>query len=275
MEADEAYLGGTVTNKHLDTKLNSGCGAVGKTPVMSLKDRETHTIVAEPVQSAHRASAEKLIGDSVSPEAQVYTDTSRIYDGLHPRRSVNHSFGEYARGEMHANGIESFRALLKRGYHGTCHSMSRKHLHRYVNEFAGRYNRRGKSLLDRGQGTKQRFLWPLPLRRSPAWQPAARCPQFPRHGGIGPARPPGSHLPQAPHLPQFGFTEKRFHGRCRGLGCSPGRRLASEPSPGDEPRPALAGSALCVSVTIAPAWRQLAPSSGRCTIRRPLTSERV
>ena len=122
---------------------------MGKTPVMGLKDRETHTIVAEPVQSANRATAEKLIGDSVHPEAQVYTDTSIIPDGLDPRESVNHSRGEYVRGEMHTNGIESSRALLKRGYRGPCHSMSRKHLHRYVNEFTGLYNSRGKSLLER------------------------------------------------------------------------------------------------------------------------------
>ena len=108
-----------------------------------------------------------MIGDSVNPEAQVYTDTSRVYDGLGHYESVNHSRGEYVRGDVHANGIEAFRALLKCGYDGTCHSMSRKHLHRYVNEFGGRYNSRGKSLLDRGHGTKQRLLWPLALRRSP------------------------------------------------------------------------------------------------------------
>ena len=148
VEADEAYLDGKEKNKHRDRKLNASRGAVGKTPVMGLKDRETNTIVAEPVRSVHRAPAEKMIGDSVSPEAQVYTDSSRIYDGLDHRKSVNHSRGEYVRGEVHTNGIESFRAPLKRGYHGTFHPMSRKHLHRYVNEFTGRYSSRGKSLLD-------------------------------------------------------------------------------------------------------------------------------
>ena len=40
----------------------------------------------------------------------------------------------------HTNGVESFWAFLKRGYHGTFHHVSEAHLERYVNEFAGRHN---------------------------------------------------------------------------------------------------------------------------------------
>ena len=48
----------------------------------------------------------------------------------------------YVNGQAHVNGVESFWAGLKRGYHGTHHHMSAKHLDRYVAEFCGRHNRR-------------------------------------------------------------------------------------------------------------------------------------
>ena len=44
--------------------------------------------------------------------------------------------------KAHTNGIESFWSMLKRGYIGTFHRMSPKHLDRYVAEFAGRHNAR-------------------------------------------------------------------------------------------------------------------------------------
>lgn len=42
---------------------------------------------------------------------------------------------------VHINGIESSWALLKRGYYGTYRRMSKKHLQRYVNDFAGQHER--------------------------------------------------------------------------------------------------------------------------------------
>lgn len=79
----------------------------------------------------------------------VYTDDHRSYIGLpYEHESVNHSVGEYVREQAHTNGIESFWAALKRGYYGTYHRISPKHLERYVTEFAGRHNVREFDTID-------------------------------------------------------------------------------------------------------------------------------
>ena len=59
-----------------------------------------------------------------------------------------HSVGEYVSGKVHTNGIESFWSMLKRGYYGTYHRMSPKHLSRYVAEFAGRHNIRDRDTIE-------------------------------------------------------------------------------------------------------------------------------
>jgi len=48
--------------------------------------------------------------------------------------------GEYVRGDVTTNSMESVFAVMKRGVIGVYHHTSRKHLGRYVNEFAFRLN---------------------------------------------------------------------------------------------------------------------------------------
>lgn len=69
------------------------------------------------------------------------------YQGMKEYRqtAVLHSSGEYVWGMAHTNGIESFWALRTRGYYGTCHHFSDKHMQRYVDEFSTRHNRRDRS----------------------------------------------------------------------------------------------------------------------------------
>ena len=72
----------------------------------------------------------------------VYTDGEPAYKGLPNHAAVAHTVGQYVDGQAHTNGLESFWSLMKRGYHGTFHHVSPKHLDRYVGEFAGRHNAR-------------------------------------------------------------------------------------------------------------------------------------
>ena len=80
--------------------------------------------------------------DQVVDGAKIYTDDHRGYQGLPNQQTVNHSVGKYVDDQAHTNGVESFWSMPKGGYHGAYNKMSRKHLGRYVNQFAGRHSRR-------------------------------------------------------------------------------------------------------------------------------------
>ena len=150
VEADETYIGGKRKNmpKSKRAKL-TGRGAVGKAIVVGTKDRETNRVAARVVENTEKPTLQGFVGQHTAPGATVYTDESKSYEGMDfDHEAVNHSAGEYVRGMAHTNGIESFWSMLKRGYQGTFHHFSEKHLDRYVGEFAGRHNIREKDTED-------------------------------------------------------------------------------------------------------------------------------
>ena len=150
VEADETFIGGKRKNMPASKrKALTGRGAVGKAVVMGTKDRDTNRVAARSIERTGGATLKGFIAEHTVPGATVYTDDHGGYEGMDfNHEAVNHSAGEYVRGMAHTNGIESFWAMLKRGYQGTFQHFSEKHLDRYVSEFAGRHNIRDKDTAD-------------------------------------------------------------------------------------------------------------------------------
>ena len=143
IEADETFIDGREANKHASKKLHAGRGPVGKVAVAGVKDPETGQVSAAVVPATDGATLIPFVTERTAANAMVYTDEHGGYFRL-PRahQTVQHSVGTDVIEQAHTNGIESFWSLLKRGYQGTYHRMSPKHLDRYVAEFAGRHNAR-------------------------------------------------------------------------------------------------------------------------------------
>ena len=149
VEVDETYVGGKAKNKHASKRSGKrGRPADEKEAVAGVRDRDTGMVSIRHVPDTGAESLTGLVSQYTEPGAAVFTDEWGPYKRLsamgYEHQAVQHGVGQYVDGVAHTNGMESFWAMLKRGYVGTYHLMSAEHLHRYVSEFEGRHNARPK-----------------------------------------------------------------------------------------------------------------------------------
>lgn len=150
VEVDEVFLGGLEGIKYASKKNHPGGGTTGKVAVDGIKDQDTGQVHAEVTPAIGKDDLKGFIHKLPEPGATVYTDDHKAYSNMKgvKHQTVKHSVGEYVNEKSTTNGIESFWALMKRGYRGIRHHWSAKHMERYIDEFEGRYNARPLDTID-------------------------------------------------------------------------------------------------------------------------------
>jgi len=153
--SDETWIGGDPTNRHggrHTNKMNAAREPVpvvpgklhnkktDKTPVVSLINANTGEVRSRVVRDVTGATLGKVMADNVDMARSVlHTDESAVYDHLGrefiEHNAVNHSEGEYVRGNITTNRAEGYFGQLKRSLDGTHHKISKEHLPRYLTHF--------------------------------------------------------------------------------------------------------------------------------------------
>lgn len=141
VEVDETYWGNTGKQRE------GARGYAHKMKVVSLVERNGEKRSFH-VANVTAKTVTPILREQVAKKARLMTDEAAVYKKVGAEFSehgiVNHSAGEYSRGDVTTNTVESSFAILKRGLYGTFHHVSEKHLQRYATEFDFRWNTRAK-----------------------------------------------------------------------------------------------------------------------------------
>lgn len=154
VEIDETLVGGSITNKHNKVRKDYAINPekYPKTIVLGMVERGGN-FIAKTITAGEPYEIIATVADNIKKDSTLITDTTNLYNKLnndYDHHSVNHSINEYGRGEIHTNTIEGAFSHFKITILGIYHQVSPKHLQRYCDEFAYRYNTKQMS-------HKQRF----------------------------------------------------------------------------------------------------------------------
>ena len=141
VEVDEMYVGGRTKRLHAIEK--------PKSTVLGVVSRKSGRVVARVAGDAKKPTLHGFIKEYVLPGSVIFSDEHPSYDGIEGPRyrhyRIRHQARVYVAGskrQIHTQTIEGFWSLVKRGIGGVYHSVSKKYLQTYLNEYSFRYNRR-------------------------------------------------------------------------------------------------------------------------------------
>lgn len=144
VEIDEVYVGGRPRYSGISKR---GRGT-DKTPVLGMVQRGGD-VRFQALERITAAQISKVLAENADHTCRIITDDFPSYRPLGKAFTgghyvVQHSAKEYVKPgtDIHSNTIEGVFSLIQRGVMGTFHSISRKHLPNYLNEFEFRWNTR-------------------------------------------------------------------------------------------------------------------------------------
>lgn len=144
IESDTTYIGGVNKNRHWDKRRKGTHGGADKEVLLGAVENEGELRIVH-VADRKMGTTQEIVRANVERGSTLVTDRGSEFKRLendYVRITINHQKGEYARDGFHTNTIEGVWSLLKRQITGIHHWVSPKHLQRYANEMAWRYNRR-------------------------------------------------------------------------------------------------------------------------------------
>lgn len=176
VEVDEVFIGGKPRRRNNSRGVMKALRRE-KAIVVGLKERGGR-VRPKVIADVTGASLKQAIRDNVDKSARIMTDEWSGYRGIGKEfagghETVCHSMYEYVRGDVHTNSIEGFFGMVRRGLDGIYHSVSKKHLHRYLSEFEFRHNHR---FLEDGKRTAKAIRAANNKRLTYAQQVGNECP---------------------------------------------------------------------------------------------------
>lgn len=164
VELDEKYLGGAPRYQE-GVKHKRGKGTAKQCIAVAVERQGSvqATLVEHDGETALRPFVEAV----VDPSAYLMSDHNPAYvkiaEDFTGHSFVNHGEKEYARGEVHNNTAESYNSILERAKIGVFHYISKKHMQRYVDEAAFRWNQRVPETYTTRRGRERTVMKPLPV----------------------------------------------------------------------------------------------------------------
>ncbi len=144
---DETFVGGKNKNRHIDKKFKytKGRDFPDKVTVMGLVEMDGNARLFA-ISKTSKEVLLPIIYKNVKENSSVVTDEWKSYRKLnknYDHQKVDHSKKEFMNDcGFSTNCVEGLWSIVKRTYNGTYHNMSKKHIQRYMDEIAFRYNTR-------------------------------------------------------------------------------------------------------------------------------------